>query len=496
MYRSSLGFAVTVAMLSSQVYGSILLRGGTIVTWNNDSQAVDIYRNASLLVQNDTIFTPYMDQAEAMANATEVVDATNKIIVPGFVSTHQHVWQTLYKTLIPDLPFAAYFPRLSHMGPISSTLNADDVYRSELMGALELLSEGTTSWVDVTAVLSPETVEAAWRATFESGGRSFFGAMLQNRENFTLDQQISQINDLHAGPELRNSTLVTLGLSYDGFDSSTEEDRAKVLNLTQSGSVGFITTHYVGGPYGTMNSPELLNRPEWSLLNQTFPIIFTHASYLSPLDASLLRVNNHYISIAPESEQHAGHGNPRSHLILDQAALAADSVFAFSTSLVHQARVWLQTVRSRLAQLGVDQWTISTDTSMKVDQAFYLATRAGALALRRPDLGIIAEGAKADLVMYDTTNANLLGWSNPIAAVMLHSNPGDISDVMVGGKFVKRNFNLTYDRYAELRNDFMETVRNFDARYRSWDFGELPNWFPLARVQPAQTVYVVRNATT
>lgn len=481
---------------ASSAQPPILIQGATIATWNDSSQAIEVYPEASILVKGDAISHIYKKGERVPAGRVEVIDATNKILVPGFVSTHHHVWQTIYKTLIPDLPFAAYFPRLGHMAPISETLSTEDVYQSELMGALELMNEGTTTWVDITPVLSPDKVEASWRATFASGGRSFFGATLQPKESFSEDDQIAQIKSLASRPELRNQSLVTVGLSYDGFDGASRESQKKVIDLVHSGGINFITTHYVGGPFGNTNSPELLNRPEWSLLNSSMPVIFSHSSHLTPLDASLLRQTNQHISIAPESEQHFGHGNPHSHLVQDQAALAADSVFGYSTSLVSQARMWLQSVRDRLQRRHVDEWYINTNTPMSVNQAFYLATRAGGLALHRPDLGIIAEGAKADLVMYDTTGPDLLGWRNPVAAIILHSNPGDISDVMVGGKFVKRNFKLTFGKYNQLKSQFKRSAEKFTEKYDKTDFGAVPHWFKLATYKDVMEIDVVRGNAT
>ena len=133
---------------------------------------------------------------------------------------------------------------------------------------------------------------------------------------------------------------------------------------------------------------------------------------------------------------------------------------------------------------------------MTVNQAFYLATRAGGLALRRPDLGIIAEGAKADLVLYDTSKPDLLGWRDPVAAVMLHSNPADISDVMVGGKFIKRNFSLTISGWDRLSNDFKRSAAAFTEAYNSFDFEPTPQWFALAVYEDAMKVDVVRGNAT
>ena len=150
----------------------------------------------------------------------------------------------------------------------------------------------------------------------------------------------------------------------------------------------------------------------------SIPVVFSHASFLTYRGASLLRSTNQHISITPESEMHYGHTHPHSHLIQDQAALGVDTHFTFSTDILTQARLWLQSTRRRLFAQVLDHWHVPTQTPMTANQAFLLATRNGGLALRRPDLGVIAEGAKADLVIWDGESPALLGWVDPVAAVI------------------------------------------------------------------------------
>ncbi|THU87716.1 hypothetical protein K435DRAFT_782353, partial [Dendrothele bispora CBS 962.96] len=60
----------------------------------------------------------------------------------------------------------------------------------------------------------------------------------------------------------------------------------------------------------------------------------------------------------------------------------------------------------------------------------------------RNDLGVLVEGAKADIVLFDGDSPNMLGWEDPVAAIILHSNVGDVTDVMVDGEWRKREGEL------------------------------------------------------
>ena len=94
------------------------------------------------------------------------------------------------------------------------------------------------------------------------------------------------------------------------------------------------------------------------------------------------------------------------------------------------------------------------------------------LTLRRPDVGVLAEGAKADIVVFDGTAPNMLGRVDPVA-VMLHSNVGNVQHVMVDGKFKKRDFNLTVgDDYAEVQQRFLNSARRIQA---IWEATPLPD---------------------
>ena len=157
---------------------------------------------------------------------------------------------------------------------------------------------------------------------------------------------------------------------------------------------------------------------------------------------------------------------------MDHASLGIDTHFTYSADIITQARLWLQTVRLLFYAQVLGNWEIAPNNPMSVNQAFLLATRAGGLALRRPDIGVLVEGAKADIVVFDGTSPNMLGWADPVAAVMLHSNVGNIEHVLVDGQFRKRDFSLVVPgNYSQTAKDFMASARRIQS---IWEQTPLP----------------------
>jgi cytosine/adenosine deaminase-related metal-dependent hydrolase len=212
------------------------------------------------------------------------------------------------------------------------------------------------------------------------------------------------------------------------------------------------------------SSPEDLHNA--GLLNSTIAVVISHGTGMTPRSASLLRATNQYISITPESEMHYGMPHPNSHLIADQASLGVDTHFTFSTDILTQARLWLQSTRHTLYSNTIDRWEVPNSNPFSVTQAFLLATRNGGLALGRKDLGVIMEGAKADLLVWDGRSPSLLGWADPIAAVILHACVGDIDHVLVDGKFVKRDGKLTVETYEDDVNTFLDSAKRIQQTLR------------------------------
>ncbi|KAH2770836.1 hypothetical protein KXW10_005937 [Aspergillus fumigatus] len=483
---------------------SILFQdAAAVISFDKTSETLRVIRNASVLVTGDTIaaIMPASEHLQRPANTT-VIPSDGKIITPGFVDTHRHAWQTAFKTLGSNTSLAEYFARYSEFSPAKKIFTPEDVYTGQLTGLYESLNSGVTSILDhAHHTWSSETALAGLRASVDSGARTWWCYAFHNlsdatwASNYTREDQIADFLRIAEHGPWRKSDTVSLGIAYDNFALEDAAEIEQITSLALSQNVSAFTIHYLGGPWSYANSPELVN--QYNFLNTSIPIVFSHASYLTVKDAELLRSTNQYISITGESERHYGHDHPSSPYIMDQSSLGIDTHFTYSADIVGQARMWLQEVRLRLYAQALDCWDIPPNNPMSVEQAFLLATRAGGLALRRPDIGVLVEGAKADLVVFDGTSPNMLGWVDPVAAVILHSNPGDVEHVLVNGEFRKRDFKLVVPgNLAEIQQRFLASARRIQEVWKQMPLpvleGSFPNT-PGVNYSKAVTADVVRG---
>ncbi|KAF8145427.1 hypothetical protein K438DRAFT_1630151 [Mycena galopus ATCC 62051] len=434
-----------------------LLRGGTFITYSDSTSNVEIITDGAMLF-NDTIIaiSETIDGLDSHSSNSDVqtLNTTGKIISPGFVDTHRHTWQTAMRTLGPNVQLESYSWLFGTTGPAPLILSPDDIYIASLMGTLEALNAGSTTSLDFAHMTWTRAhADAALQGVIDSGARVFWcynvGPVVIINTSAPVDQ-LAHIREL-AEDSPFNKGLVTLGIAAD-------PPTAEMVETAQNVSINVITTHYVGGPFPINN---LI--PGHATLNSSLAFVFAHASSLEPTEARLLRQFNQYVSITPESEMHYGHGHRASYLIQDQAALGVDTHFTFSIDIIEQMRIWLQSTRLGLYQETLDRFKIPSNTPMTVRQAFLLGTRNGGLALKRPDLGVLREGAKADVLVFSTDAIGLVGWSDPVAAIVLHSNVADIEDIYVDGQLVKKAGKLVVDWEGE---GFADRLRESAIRFR------------------------------
>ena len=140
-----------------------LIRGATVVSM--DPQIGEFV--GDVLIEDDKIVSV---EPNISADA-DVIDATDCIVIPGFVDTHRHTWETAIRGCAPNATLDDYFVEV--LDTFAPAYRDEDVYASNLAGSLECLNAGITTLVDWSHINNtPDHADAAVTALQETGIRA------------------------------------------------------------------------------------------------------------------------------------------------------------------------------------------------------------------------------------------------------------------------------------------------------------------------------------
>jgi cytosine/adenosine deaminase-related metal-dependent hydrolase len=147
----------------------LLIQGGYVVTV--DTSLGDL-PEGDVLVTGDVI-TAVGTGLHTRAPDAEVIDARGRLVIPGLVDTHRHVWQGAIGAFTPQITGAGYEPAV--LRGIAPRHAPDDIYAGTLWGALQALDAGITTIGDWAHNLrSAEHADANLRGLQEAGIRGYF----------------------------------------------------------------------------------------------------------------------------------------------------------------------------------------------------------------------------------------------------------------------------------------------------------------------------------
>ncbi len=175
-------------------------------------------------------------------------------------------------------------------------------------------------------------------------------------------------------------------------------------------------------------------------------VLFSHINGIDESDAKILLKHEAHYSTTPETELQMGLGEIMAFDpdVKSNASLGIDCHANNSGDILTQLRLSMQHARgidnSKAVRTGQ-----TPSVQIKLEEAFNLGTIKGAKAVNMEDrIGSIAVGKLADLVIFDATAPNMVcaAEENPVAAVLLHANVGDIDMVIIDGVIRKENKRL------------------------------------------------------
>ena len=394
----------------------IVLRGGYVLSMDSDVGDLEI---GDVHIRDGSIVD--VAQGLTVAGATEI-DATNTVIMPGFVETHWHMWNSIWRGMANDS--TEYFS----LQGLAAHYTPQEHYAAVRYAALEALSSGFTTchnWAH--GVDSLEDAEAELRALVESGIRSkmsfsgLLGGQLTSREQ--LQAALTWI-------EQNGQGRIGLGILLDGAGDALAEraELARSLNLRP------ITDHG-----GSLGQPDVLG-PEF---------LFTHGTGVTPELIALIIDKKLGVALCPGTDPMIGAGLPEIHALLtggvplkqismtlDVTAQSPADPFAMMRTMVNAGRIQQANTTDLMTVVqSAPDWLLS------YRDALAIGTSSGANVLGLANqVGTLTPGKRADVIMVRTDALNMLPAANTNRTLQLvqHALPSNVDTVIVDGRVLKQ----------------------------------------------------------
>jgi 5-methylthioadenosine/S-adenosylhomocysteine deaminase len=396
------------------VTSRILLRGGCVLTLGAKSPN---FLEADVVVEDGRI----AEVGRALrARDAEVLDASDTIVMPGFVDTHRHAWLSLFRNLGEDADTAAV---RAHYGP-------DDVYAATLIGLLGAVEAGITAVVDrCDLALDDACADAALQAHADSGLRT----VLEVTETATDRRALLVRMREAAGP----STTIALGAAGPGDLDRLAVDRSLARELG-------LRLHVHGGPNSTPGA--IAAMAAGGLLGDDVTLV--HHPRLDGADLDAIASSGAAISLAPSSEMTEGLGAPPIQALIDRdirpglgvglERMSPGDLFAQmrATISIQHATVFDRKLAGKAALprlLGTR------------DVIRYATVDGARVAGLGGVTGSLEPGLAADLVVLRTDRPNIHPVNDPIGAVVWGMDTSNVDTVIAGGRILVRDGALRAD---------------------------------------------------
>lgn len=444
--------AAPLPELSGQDGTRILLKGGIILSMDDD---VGNLAKGDVLIEGAKIMeiAPNIEAADA-----HIVDASGKIVMPGFIDTHHHQFETGLRSSLSDAIVV-------NDGKPENTLNyyetmllnfsqhyrPEDVYINELYGGLAQLDAGVTTVMDVSQIHhSAEHSDAAIEGLRDAGRRGVFGYFEGWWEGKEYPAGAKRIREEHFSSDDGLLTMVMGGEIYiEGYEEAWKIGRDLDLQV----ALHVVTTFGMTPTFDEMAKKGMFG-PDNIFIHMTG---MTDDAWKAAADAGA------HVSLSVPIEMHMRHGEPPIQRALDlgmSLSLSSDVECTMSADFFTQMRglMTLQRMRANERALSGDE---DHPALLRCAEVIRHATIEGARGLRLDrKTGSLTPGKDADILMLDAEAINVAPLNNAAGAVVTLMDRSNVDTVMVAGQIRKWRGELLGHDMDKLRRE-LEQSRDY-----------------------------------
>lgn len=430
----------------------VLIKGGAVLSMDN---AVGNYAKGDVLIDGAKIVEigPEITAPDAL-----VIDAAGKIVMPGFIDTHHHQFETGLRSSLSDAivvndgrPENAKNYYETMLLNFSQQYRPEDVYINELYGGLSQLDAGVTTVMDVSQIHhSAAHSDAAIEGLRDAGRRGVFGYFEGWWDGKEHPGGARRIREQYFSSDDQLLSMVMGGEIYiDGYEEMWKIGRELDLQV----ALHVVTTFGM-----TPTFDELAKKGVFGDDN-----IFIHMTGMTDDAWKAAADAGAHVSLSVPIEMHMRHGMPPIQKALDLGmgvSLSSDVECTMSADFFTQMRalVTLQRMNANEAALsGAEDFP----PLMRCIDAIRHATIEGAKGLRLDHkTGSLTPGKEADILLLDAEALNVAPLNNVPGAVVTLMDRTNIDTVMVAGKIRKWKGQLLGHDLDKLRRE-LESSRDY-----------------------------------
>ncbi len=393
---------------------------------------------------------------------TEVVDGRDRIVMPGFVDTHRHMWAAMLRGCACYGDLGTYFHDV--VFTYGANFTPEDTYTSVRFGLAEAVDSGITTmhgWEH--NIQTPDHADAALSALEDAGlrGRFSYGSSSDPEAGSSFAQGTETI-DLEDVLRIRRERfqredgLLHLGIACRGVDYSQPEIWQREFAFAREHELP-ITTHTMMTAHDIERVRAITVYEEHEALGPD--VLLVHAIHTNEAERRYLARTATPVSLSILSELRVGMGMPPIVEMLEAGVplcLSVDTMAASDNSdMFSVLRVTLGVAR------GVHQ----NATVYQPDQVLRHATIDGAAALGLRDVtGSLTAGKRADVIVLRADDLNLAPINVADGQVVLAAQPRNVEHVWIDGVIRKRDGGLVGVDAAALVQDAKQAVAGLSSR--------------------------------